>query len=1048
MNLLPGASQNFVHRTVFPFVPSNDPSAGNTTPPRSPPPRRTRRRWWLALFLTVAGSVFYYPPAWHGMLRLWLAHEAGKAGCEITLARIEGGLLDTTSIYGLRCRQRSLPATPVSPSAARAAAGTDFRVARLDGTFAWRKIFTRRAAATWVGDLVVEGISGRLDLTTARSSIKPVPAVTEKKDWHAAGVFPDALLASLLATISERLPSFSDKLVPTRFRMACDDLMVRRGRFTLHCSGGLLTGARDEAGQFTAREIAVGGPGYQNVLNDRHAQTYWKGSQLTFVNLELRPTVVLRDLALDGAHLSRRKLDWQGSLNALGGTVRGQGSLDFSRRRLGLDIGGTLAGVQVRPLAKTLGIGGATGGQVVQSSFTFRGDLEDWLAGEMWLNGSVTDFHWGQRRWESLDVRAIVINRHVQVHQLDLRQSGNYLSFNGECVLPAATKGDGGVLVPAELPEDWWRQTPFSCNIDARLNELQALSDLIDPTQPLLRGRMSANGTITARGTRAQGFDGYLNVEGSELSVRGAPLDYLHSTLFFRGGEMRVADLQATRAGDYFYGKGKFDLLGPWRYEGELHAAVKDMATYAPAYRGVLPPQPISGALDLDWIGHGGETAGHEGEFRAVMKQFFTSAGGGAMPRPVNLEAAGSYSPSSVKVQRLTLVDGEGKARHDAIRVEGEIPWTEDPRRWAAGQWLDLTRPMDVRAECQDAPLDVLAALAPAFIHAARGRISGSLEARDAWRAPVLNGALQIKDADFLWTDTARTPLENVGGTLRLDQSVVQFDRCEGKVGGNPFSVKGRIDLHDTTRPALDIELAGQETLRAEEGQFSARADYTLRVRSEREVPPLLSGEVRLSEGWVRRRVELKEGTFPDELDAAPRGLLAAFTDALPAGLAAARLDLHVTSGDNLKLDGITAQGILAVDLRLGGSWHDPTLTGSLSVEGGKIFLPETEMTLARGTLLFDDSRPVDDPLIAIKATGTPLAGGETGSVYFFGSHSEGVSRTNTLDTGSAVSALLSVDQSATVPAVPAQDLFAPTQQPFAPAEAPLWPQALYLRLR
>ena len=183
---------------------------------------------------------------------------------------------------------------------------------------------------------------------------------------------------------------------------------------------------------------------------------------------------------------------------------------------------------------------------------------------------------------------------------------------------------------------------------------------------------------------------------------------------------------------------------------------------------------------------------------------------------------------------------------------------------------------------------------------------------------------------------------------------------------------------------------------------------------------------------------------FPDDLDASPRALLAAFTSALPGDLASAGLNLHITSGANLALDGITAQGALSVDLYLGGSWQDPRLVGSVSVKGGKMFLPDTELAVARGTLLFDETRPVDDPLFVVSATGTLSTDGETGNVYFSGSRSEGVSRTNTLDAGNAVTALLSADRAPTRPAVSPQGLFSP----LAAAEAPIWPQASYLRLR
>lgn len=937
------------------------------------------------------------PPLWHRVLRKVLTSQASRLGLECDVEEIEGGLFDTTLLYDVRCRPHGLPLTIASAAEpGPAPAGTNFRVARAELTLAWRIPFFQHPAPSWVNHLVLDGISGQIDLNT-----KGQPSPQSPDGWRAAGLLPTQWLDLPLSLLADKLALVSHKIVPARFRLACNDLLLRRGRFWLHWRGGLLTGARDESGQFLAHEAAFGGPGYENTLADRHAETFWKDGRLTFANLELRPTVVLRSATLDGSRLDRGQLDWDGDLDALGGSLRGQGSMDFSRRRLGLEISCSLAGVQVRPLAKTLGIDGVSDGQVVQSSFTFRGDLENWLAGEMWMNGRVTDFRWRQRRWESLDLRAIVMNRHVQVHELELRQSRNQLSFHGECALPPLPKPEAS---DDTLPQDWWQHAAFACNIDARLDDLKALSNLLSPELPELQGRMSINGKITARGGDARGFEGYLNVEGSALLLRQAPLDNLRSTLVFHGDELQVADLQTTHNGDYLTGKGTLKILGPLRYEGELRASAKDLAVYAPAYVGLLSPQPISGALRLEWSGDG--TAGaHSGSFQGSMERFFTSAGGGVMPRPVNLETEGTYSPVSLSVRRLTLADGEGKGRHDAINLEGAVPWNQDAQQWAVGHWMDTTRPMTVRAECTDAPLDVLAALVPGVIHAARGRISGTLEAKDAWRAPLLNGALKIKGADFLWTAPGQIPVESVDAAVHIEQSMVYVDECHGTRAGEGFELKGKIDLHDTADPDLDLTLAGQKALRSEDGRFKARTEYALNVRGTQRAGMTLSGEFRLSDGYIRRRVEFTGGPFPDEFDPAPADLLSAFAEALPRSLLAARLDLRVTTNGSFAVDEVTAQGELAADLALTGTWADPHIAGFVTMRKGTIFLPQTELLLTEGVLYFTEDRPGDPTLSAIATTRAEQGGTGKGNeanvtAYFVGTRNEGVATSWSAEAG------------------------------------------------
>ena len=126
----------------------------------------------------------------------------------------------------------------------------------------------------------------------------------------------------------------------------------------------------------------------------------------------------------------------------------------------------------------------------------------------------------------------------------------------------------------------------LSCQVDARLEDLRALADLGGPGAPELAGRMSVNGALSAPPGPQQEIDGYLNVEGSRLLLRGAPLDYLRSTLVFKDGGLRVADLQATHGGDYFTGTGSMRLDGPPHYEGELRVQAGQLAVYTPGAGG------------------------------------------------------------------------------------------------------------------------------------------------------------------------------------------------------------------------------------------------------------------------------------------------------------------------------------------------------------------------------------------------------------------------------------------------------------------------------
>src|SRR5262249_50938601 len=146
-------------------------------------------------------------------------------------------------------------------------------------------------------------------------------------------------------------------------------------------------------------------------------------------------------------------------------------------------------------------------------------------------------------------------------------------------------------------------QAGFTCTVDGRLEDLKALGQLADPDFADLSGRMSFFGKIDGR---AEGLDGYLNVEGSAVQARGMPIDSLKATIVLKGDRLQVTDLQATSGkSDYFTGKGSWQPVGSGRYNGELKAQVADLALYAPAYVGNLIPGPLAGALRLEWSGDG-----------------------------------------------------------------------------------------------------------------------------------------------------------------------------------------------------------------------------------------------------------------------------------------------------------------------------------------------------------------------------------------------------------------------------------------------------------
>ncbi len=488
----------------------------------TPPVDRIHHRFWrwlVALLSAVALSptLLVLPPVWHGAVRIALAWEAARHGCAWTVGDVRGGIFGATRLEGVRMHTAS--------------GGTDLSVARASVQLLGRNSFVR-----------LEGICGTLDLASR-------PAVWLGANWH-----------------------------PAEFSFQGDDLCLRRGPNVLRLLGLSVTGARGNPGTFEISGVRTEGPGFAWTLPGARGRTFWKAGCLALSDVTDHDGMTVANGTLDLNRLGRGRLKWEGSLQLAGGEVRGQGAVNLARADAPLEAAATMRHTTLSSFARLLGVRGPVDGEVEQANFTFRGDPANLPTAQMSLSAHATGFCWEDRRWQSLEVQAVVVNRHVQLNRLDLRQDGNRLALSGECPLPPL---DGSALRWTGAGS-WWQATGFAGNVDARLENLAAFARLIGPGAPVLAGRMSVNGRLGATAGSGK-VEGYLNVEGTRLNVRGAPLDYLRSTLLFRRGAVEIADLQATQDADYFTARG---IVGPTTRSGEIRAEVRDASVYLPALAG------------------------------------------------------------------------------------------------------------------------------------------------------------------------------------------------------------------------------------------------------------------------------------------------------------------------------------------------------------------------------------------------------------------------------------------------------------------------------
>src|SRR5262249_41537762 len=224
--------------------------------------------------------------------------------------------------------------------------------------------------------------------------------------------------------------------LPERFMVQRASIRLVRGNLAFRIAGLRVFGDPGVRGFVAARETEFTAAGRSVLLPAWHGVNIWQRPKLSLYGIALGNGVTLVSAGVDLAGLPNSRIDGDVALDALGGSLRGQITADFSSSRNFFDVAGSLQRVAVEPVARLLGGGGPFAGSFDQGQFTFRGDPGDPLAASASLRVEAREFRWKERGFESLVAGATLVNRRVVVQQFELRQSKNLLKLSGESALP------------------------------------------------------------------------------------------------------------------------------------------------------------------------------------------------------------------------------------------------------------------------------------------------------------------------------------------------------------------------------------------------------------------------------------------------------------------------------------------------------------------------------------------------------------------------------------------------------------------------------------
>ncbi|MCF7729033.1 MAG: hypothetical protein K9M81_01555, partial [Chthoniobacterales bacterium] len=284
-------------------------------------------------------------------------------------------------------------------------------------------------------------------------------------------------------------------------------------------------------------------------LAKAHCDATWDGKTLTIKDLLLAKDIHLHHLQLT-VHPDRLELGFVTTI--FNGLLRADGCL--RKKDSSPLLEGALFGEQLsmERLSKFLGLKKKISGNLREGRLVFRGSPLHPIDSEASLRILVDHFRFKKKEWASLSIASNLIGRKISVTDFQLKQQENRLNAVGEM----------------SLPEDWFKigEAPFHCKLKATITDASQLLDLLGTTSNDINGKIFIDGDIIGGANRAEG---YLHLQGADMSFYGLPINVIDSTLLFHGETTILSNLDLWNGNSHLQLSGSIGNSWPYYYEAE-----------------------------------------------------------------------------------------------------------------------------------------------------------------------------------------------------------------------------------------------------------------------------------------------------------------------------------------------------------------------------------------------------------------------------------------------------------------------------------------------
>lgn len=566
----------------------------------------------------------------------------------------------------------------------------------------------------------------------------------------------------------------------------------------------------------------------------------------------------------------------------------------------------------------------------------------------------------------------------------------------------------------------------FNAHVDLRnanLQDIQSIAGTSYPVTGTLNGVTDVSGTM--KEMRGQG-----HVQLASGAIYGEPYKILTSDIGFRGQAVELKNVHLSQNGGRISGNGWYDLTaksfrfdakgenldlahlerlktaratlgGTAMFEANGSGTVEMPVVNAKLLvRGLTVNGELAGDLDAQAVTHGRElqikarsnfqnadltadgTVELRGDYPGKISARFTNFSFDPLLRPYmegkinakssmngTVDAAGPLK--TPRMLRVELKVDQLFAEVEKIKLtnSGPILFTMENQAvnirqfHITGEGTDLTaqgtaqlagdRALNLKAN-GIANLRLFQGFSPGLM--SYGVTTLNMSVAGTMAKPAMTGEVNIKDAGISFLDLPNG-LSGINGTLAFNQDRLQVQTLTAKTGGGQLDIGGFIAYRNGL--FFNLTATGQEIRLRYPPGVSTSVNADLRYIGS-PASSLLSGDVLVTRFGVNPRFD-----FALYLARSKQPPAAPTTNPFLDNL---RLDVHVISTPELRVETSLAKISGDADLRLRGTVSRPAVLGRVNVVEGEVSFSGTKYKLERGDITFTNPVKVD-PVLNMEAS-------------------------------------------------------------------------------